>query len=302
MRTRSLPLLLLGSLITVPALADDVYLVNGRKFEGVIAETTDTQVRIRMQGGTLSLPREQVLRVDQGDSNLAEYLRRKDLLKKDPTTRAADWLLLSHWAHGRELDQAARESALAAATLDPKLEGLSPVLRSYGYVLDPQLDRWIPYADSMRRQGYVQMNGQWVSREEHAALVQQQEEEAARSYALRQEAASAAREDRMAALQELSIVSQIVQQQQPASPYPYSGYDAPFYGYGGYSGYGGMVGSGFGGGGRGMGGHGMGGHGMGGHHGGGGHHGNGGHGLPPPPNFTHIPGSLIPGNLIPKTH
>ncbi len=293
MRTRSLPLFLLLPLIAVPALADDVYLVNGRKFEGVIAETTDTQVRIRMQGGTLSLPREQVLRVDQGDSNLAEYLRRKDLLKKDPTTRAADWLLLSHWAHVRELDQAARESALAAAALDPRLEGLSPVLRSYGYVLDPQLDRWIPYADSMRRQGFVQVNGQWVSRQEQADLVQQQEEAAARHYAIQQEAARAAREDRMAALEELSIVSQMVQQQ-PASPYPYSGYDAPFYGYGGYLGYGGGIAPGFGFGGRG--------HGMGGHHGGEGHHGGGGHRLPPPPSFTHIPGSLIPGNVIPKSH
>jgi hypothetical protein len=294
MRTRSLPLLLLLPLIAVPALADDVYLVNGRKFEGVIAETTDTQVRIRMQGGTLSLPKEQVLRVDQGDSNLADYLRRKDLLKKDPTTRAADWLLLSHWAHARELDQAARESALAAATLDPRLEGLTPVLRSYGYVLDPQLDRWIPYADSMRRQGFVQVNGQWISRQEQAALVQEQEEAAARHYAIRQEAARAAREDRMAALQELSIVSQIVQQP-PASPYPYSGYDTPFYGYGGYYGYGGVVSPGFGFGGRG--------HGMGGHHGGGGHHMGGGHRPSQgPPLFTHIPGSLIPGAVIPQPH
>ena len=109
MRTRSLPLLLLCSLVAVPLLADDVYLVNGRKFEGVIAETAGSQVRIRMQGGTLSLPKEQVLRVDAGDSNLAEYLRRKDLLKKNPSTRAADWLELSRWAHGRELDQAGRE-------------------------------------------------------------------------------------------------------------------------------------------------------------------------------------------------
>src|SRR5206468_11744490 len=131
------------------------------------------------------------------------YLRRKDLLKKNPSTRAADWLELSRWAHGRELDQAGRESALAAAALDPKLEGLAPVLRGYGYVLDPQLDRWIPYADSMRRRGFVQVNGQWISREEYQARLQVQEEENARRYAARQEAASAAREDRLAALAEI---------------------------------------------------------------------------------------------------
>jgi hypothetical protein len=270
MRTRSLPLLLLLPLTAVPVLADDVYLVNGRKFEGVIAETTDTQVRIRMQGGTLSLPREQVLRIDQGDSNLAEYLRRKDLLKKSPTTRAGDWLELSRWAHARDLDQAARESALAAATLDPKLEALGPVLRGYGYVLDPQLDRWIPYADSMRRRGLVQVNGQWVSREEYQARLQAQEEENARRYAARQEAARAAREDRLAALAELSMVKQMTQSA-PPSPYPYSPYGT-FYGYGPV-----VVGPGFG----------------------------GGHHRPPqgqmgPVGFTHIPGSLIPGSLVPE--
>ena len=273
MRTRSLPLLLLLPLIAVPVLADDVYLVNGRKFEGVIAETTDTQVRIRMQGGTLSLPKEQVLRVDQGDSNLAEYLRRKDLLKKNPTARAGDWLELSRWAHGRELDQAARESALAAAVLDPKLESLGPVLRGYGYVLDPQLDRWIPYADSMRRRGFVQVSGQWISREEYQARLQAQEEENARRYAARQEAARAAREDRLAALAELSLVRQMSQQPAEPSPYPYSPYGFPFSGYV-------VVAPGFG---------------------GGGHH-RPPHGQMGPVGFTHIPGSLIPGSLFPESN
>jgi hypothetical protein len=272
MRTRSLPLLLLGSLVAVPLLADDVYLVNGRKFEGVIAETAGSQVRIQMQGGTLSLPREQVLRVDQGDSNLAEYLRRKDLLKKSPSARAGDWLELSRWAHAKELDQAGRESALAAAALDPKLEGLSPILRGYGYVLDPQLDRWIPYADSMRRRGFVQVSGQWISREEYQARLRAQEEQAARYYAARQEAARAAREDRLAALAELSVVRQLAQ---PAeAPNPYSIYGVP-YGYGAV-----VVSPGFG---------------------GGGHH-RPPHGQAGPGGFTHIPGSLIPGSLVPESN
>src|SRR5262245_1595156 len=139
MRTRPL-FLLLRSLTAVPVSADDVYLTNGRKFEGVIAETTDSQVRIRMQGGTLSLPRSQVLRVEAGDSSLAEYLLRKEVLKKgNPPATASDWLELALWARGEDLGQAARESALAAAVLNPRLDGLAPVLRGYGYVLDEQL-------------------------------------------------------------------------------------------------------------------------------------------------------------------
>ncbi|MFL6236938.1 MAG: hypothetical protein ACJ76N_27660 [Thermoanaerobaculia bacterium] len=276
MRTRSLPLLLLGALVTVPLFADDVYLVNGRKFEGVIAETAGSQVRIQMQGGVLSLPKEQVLRVDEGDTSLAEYLRRKDLLKKSPSTRAGDWLELSRWAHGKELDQAARESALAAAVLDPKLAGLGPVLRGYGYVLDPQLDRWIPYADSMRRRGFVQSNGQWVSREEYQARARAQEEEAARRYAARQEAARAAREDRLAALTELSVVRQLAQPSQPA-PNPYSIYGYPFYGYGTV-----VVTPGFGGRGR--------------------HRPPRGQAGAASTEFTHVPGSLIPGALFPGSN
>jgi hypothetical protein len=228
MRIRSLPLLLPLLTLAVPAFADDVYLVNGRKFEGVIAETSDTQVRIRMQGGTLSLPKDQVLRIEQGESSLAEYLSRKEALKKNPATRAADWLELSRWAHGRELDQAAREAALTAAVLDPRAEGLGPVLRGHGYVLDSQLDRWIPYAESMRRRGFVLAGGQWISRDEYQARVRAQEEDQARRRAAQQEAAREAREERLAALAELSMVRQITQPPAPAVPAYPPGYGYPY--------------------------------------------------------------------------
>lgn len=272
MRIRSLPtLLLLLSIFAVPVFADDVYLVNGRKFEGVIAETAGSQVRIRMQGGTLSLPKDQVLRVEAGDSSLAEYLRRKEALKKNPAAGAADWLELARWAHAKELDQATRESALSAATLDPKLEGLGPILRGYGYVLDPQLDRWVPYADSMRRRGLVLSNGQWISREEYQARARAQEEDQARRNAARQEAARAAREDRLAALAELSAVHQLVQSEPPpAYPYPFYGnYGLPFVVVPGW--WGGVPGPRS-------------------------HHGQG------PGGFTHVPGSLIGGSLFPGSN
>lgn len=268
MRIRPLSLLLLLSLGSGPAFADDVYLINGRKFEGVIAETTGSQVRIQMQGGTLSLPKSQVLRVDTGDSSLADFLNRKLELKKNPGTRASDWLELAHWAQAKQLDQATRESALAAAVLDPKLEGLAPILRGFGYVLDDQLDRWIPYAESMRRRGFVESNGQWITREEHAARVQAYEEESARRRAQQQEQARAAREDRLVALAELSVVQNLTRPAAPpqapvyTNPYPYGVPVVVFPGY-----WGGNWG------------------------------GNGSsHRQPDPGSFTHVPGSLIPGN------
>lgn len=268
MRIRLLPLLLLLSLVAVPLFADDVYLINGRKFEGVIAETTDSQVRIQMQGGSLSLPRSQVLRVESGDSNLAEYLRRKEALKKNPGTPAADWLELALWAQARELQQATRESALTAATLDPNLKGLGPILRGYGYVLDDQVDRWIPYAESMRRRGFVLSNGQWITREEYAAKVRAYEEENARRQAQREEQARAARADRLAALAELTVVRDLVRPTYPPA-YPPSIYPGPYFG-----GVPVILLPG----------------------GGGKHH---PREKPDPGRFTHVPGSLIPGNSVP---
>ncbi|HSG40042.1 MAG TPA: hypothetical protein VLE27_10425 [Thermoanaerobaculia bacterium] len=282
MRTRFLfPLLSLVplSMIAGPVLADDVYLVNGRKFEGVVTETTDTQVRITMQGGTLSLPLDHVLQVDKGDSSLQEYLRRKEALKKGGSAR--EWLELARWAQDKELQQAGREAALAAAKIDPDLPGLAPVLRGYGYVFDEQVGRWIPYAESMRRKGFVLSGGQWITREEHAAKVDAWEAEEARRRSARLEAARAAREDRLALLAEMALVRDLVRQEQapptagiPLFPYGYLG--APVYvapGFPQQPGHGHRPG----------------------HGGGGRHH------APKPPQFLRVPGSLIPG-VYPGSH
>ncbi|HKH44428.1 MAG TPA: hypothetical protein VKM72_07180 [Thermoanaerobaculia bacterium] len=183
MRIRSLAALLFGLLPMAPAWADTVYLANGRTFENVIAETTETEVKIRMPGGSLSLPRSHVLRVEASDSNFAEYVRRKEAIRR--STSAADWLALAQWAKRQGLEQGAREAALAAASLDPRIEGLAPLLRAHGYVLDQQLDRWIPYSDSMRRRGFVFADGQWLSREENAARQRARDEELERRRAER---------------------------------------------------------------------------------------------------------------------
>ncbi|HYG65594.1 MAG TPA: hypothetical protein VEL74_23630 [Thermoanaerobaculia bacterium] len=287
-------------LLVLPALpvdADTVYLLNGRTFEGVIAEVTDSQVRIRMQGGVLSLPKTQVLRVEESDSDYGEYLRRKGSLQRS-TAAAGDWLELARWAKARGLQQAAREAGLEAAAIEPGLAGLEPLLRGYGYVLDKDLDRWIPYADSMRRKGFVQANGQWITREEYASRQsRQRDEEIARLKAAR-EAADAARIAREAelAVAELELRTEKLRSASAAPQVPYGTYGMPMYvvpGYfapplvvvpGGWS------------------------HGGGSHHrprpsapsGGGGHRPStgGGHNRS---SYLHQPGSLIPGRLVPMS-
>ncbi len=201
-------LLLAGVLPAVPSTvsADDVYLKNGRKFEGVIAETTDSQVRIRLPGGVLSLPKSQVLRVETGRSVLSEYLVRKEALRRGADTRAQDWLDLARWARTEGMEQGAREAALIAAELDPALEGLAPVLRSFRYVFNEQVGRWISYEDSMRQRGFVFSGGVWISREEMAARDRQREADLAR----RRAEVEAARSERAARQTELLLATQNV--------------------------------------------------------------------------------------------
>lgn len=225
MRTRFLAsLLLTGSLLPVAAVADDVYLTNGRKFEGVVAETTDSQVRIRLQGGVISLPKSQVLRVDSKDSDLSGYLLRKEALRRNPDARAQDWLELARWSRSQGLEHATREAALIAADLDPKLEGLAPILKSFRYSFDEQAGRWISYEESMRRRGFAYVGGVWVSREELAERERQREQEIAR----RRADAEAVRAERTARQTELLLATQTalleetVRDRQQQAPYIYT--------------------------------------------------------------------------------
>lgn len=160
-------LLALGSFSLAPLAADDVHLINGRVFEDVIAEVTESTVRIKMAEGSLSLPREQVARVVESDSSLEEYLRRKEALRRVAEVRASDWLDLALWARTQGLEHGVREATLTAAQLDPRLAGLEPLMRGYGYVYEGELNSWIPFSDSMRRRGLVYSRGEWIPREEY---------------------------------------------------------------------------------------------------------------------------------------
>lgn len=233
MRNLAISTLLLGLLLpvsAVPAVADDVYLLNGRKFEGVIAEETDSQIRIRMQGGVLSLPKSQVLWVEQGDSALSEYLRRKEKVRRSADTRAQDWLDLARWARTQGLEQGTREAALAAAEIDPRAEGLAPILRSFRYVFDEQLGRWISYEDSMRRRGFVFSGGVWLSREELAARAREQEmaeaQRRARMEAVRAE--RSARQTELILATQTALLEETLRDRERSSMIsPYSSYGWP---------------------------------------------------------------------------
>lgn len=160
--------LLAAGLVTGAAAADDVLLTNGESFEGVIAEREGEHVRIRLEFGELRLPAASVARIDHASSALADYLEWRRRLRSEGGT-AREWLELSRWARGRGLDHGSREALLEAASLDPHLDGLAPGMRDLDYVFEAALDRWIPYAEHMRRAGLVLHRGEWVRPESRAA-------------------------------------------------------------------------------------------------------------------------------------
>jgi hypothetical protein len=212
----------------VLAAADVVHLTNGRTFEGVVAEEGDQQVKIRMESGTLTLPRSLVERIDKSDTNLAEYLRRKQELRQAGGTARA-WLDLAQWAQARGLSQAAREAALKSAALDPHLPGVDAILRPDGYVLDAALGRWISGDEEMRRRGMVEVDGEWVSRRELADRQMQEQ-----ALYLQSQSAQAAQDTSAAAL----LLAQMQMSGAAGSPYYGDPYGA---GYGDF-----VLGAGYG--------------------------------------------------------
>ena len=243
MRNRIATTLLLGLTLTGGAVsADDVFLKNGRKFEGVIAETTDTQVRIRMQGGVVSLPKSQVLRVESKDSDLSGYLRRKEALRRSADTRAQDWLELARWAKVQGLEQGAREAALTAAELDPGLEGVAALLRGYKYTYDQELGRWLSYEESMRKRGFVFTQGAWISREELAERARLQREAEVQAQQMREAARAerAARQTEMLLATQTALLAETMREREREAyvdsyaPYAYAGYGWPVVVYPGF--------------------------------------------------------------------
>jgi len=180
-------LLLLAAAAALPLRADTVRLKNGRAYEGVIAERTAQGVRVQLAFGYIVIPDDQVASVEAAPSALAGYLKQKAMLQSSPAAKASDWLDLARWAKVHDLESSARESALLAAELDPKVQGLDALLRPMGLVYEEALGRWIPFAESMARRGLVPWNGEWITREEQRA---RSEEQARRDAVRAQEAAS----------------------------------------------------------------------------------------------------------------
>jgi|CXWL01.1.fsa_nt_gi hypothetical protein len=155
---------------TAPAVADDVTLRSGKHLDGVVATSTaDGRVKIEVEGGSITLPGEQVVAVVAGESALTTVRERLAVLERDPDATPGAWLELARYALSNGLTQSAVAAALHAAALDPRLPGLDGILVPRGFQFDVTANRWLDREEQLRRQGYVQVAGEWLSRDELAA-------------------------------------------------------------------------------------------------------------------------------------
>ncbi len=172
---RSPAVLLVLAAFAAPAVADTVHLVNGNRFEDVIARSDRGEVRIRLPYGEIVLPERVVARVEHSRSVWQEYGEREGALR-GAASDAVDGLELARWADSAGYASGMRESLLRAAEVDPGLEGLGPLMARIGHILDRESGEWLPEADYMRRRGYRLWGDQWLSRDEYGSRLRTQQE------------------------------------------------------------------------------------------------------------------------------
>ncbi len=172
---RSTATLLLIAALAASSAADTVYLVNGNRFEEVIAVRDGGSVRIRMPHGEIVLPGKVVERVERSRSVWQEYGERESaLLGASPG--AGEWLELARWADDSGYELGMRQALLRAAEMAPALDGLTPLMARIGHILDPDSGRWLSEAEYMRRRGYRQWGEQWLARDEYDERMRVREE------------------------------------------------------------------------------------------------------------------------------
>jgi hypothetical protein len=180
------PIFLVAALVlTVAAVADEVFLKSGGKLSGRIVSRSETKIEVDVGAGRISVPAASVLRIEEGRSSLQEYEERAGTIAAGD---AGGWVALGEWADARGLGTQAREAynrALAVSPLDPRAnEALGNV----------QVDgRWVSEAEGYRARGYVQYEGEWITSAEHEALLRERAADDARDRE-RQAAETRARE------------------------------------------------------------------------------------------------------------
>lgn len=147
--------------------ADEVYLRGGGRISGIIVEESPQSIELEIGAGHITVSRSGVDRIVRLDSPLATYRAKAAALAYDD---AAGWLALAQWARQSELGTQAREAYTHVLDVEP---GNAIAHRALGDILEG--DRWMSHDSAMQAQGYVLMEGEWVSPAQREAILADRE-------------------------------------------------------------------------------------------------------------------------------
>ncbi len=168
---RSAVATLVWLVLVAPALADTVFLTNGKKFEDVVAERRDGELRIVLPYGEIVLPGRIIDRVERSRSVWRDYAEREAELRREGATAGA-WLELARWADRAGYEAGFRRGLVRAAELGPRLEGLEPLMRRLGHIFDQEAGAWLSEREYMERRGYLLWGDRWLPREAYQARLE----------------------------------------------------------------------------------------------------------------------------------
>lgn len=168
---RPLALLAAAFAFSVPfaspfANAEDVVTkTDGAKLRGKVLSETPEEVKIKTAGGVIVVPRDEISTVDRAKDLASELVSRQGSLDKKPSSKG--YLDLAHWCEEHELWVAQADCLQKAIKLDPDNEAARHEL---GY--RRLKGAWVAEGEWYRDQGWVQVEGRWVSPSEKEKLDQ----------------------------------------------------------------------------------------------------------------------------------
>jgi hypothetical protein len=158
---RSFALVLGALLIGGAASADVVHLRSGGSIEGRVVAEGD-KVVVEVPHGTISFPKEKVLRIERQDSDLHAYGRKRAALAAGD---AGSRVRLAEWCAQRGLGNRREELLREALEIDPDhaaARRLAGYLRHEG--------RWVTPRERNLAAGLVEFEGRWHKPESVAAI------------------------------------------------------------------------------------------------------------------------------------
>jgi hypothetical protein len=156
--------LAIGMLLAAPAAwADQIFLAGGGVVHGEVVSRTASALVVEVGPGRMTLPMARVARVVESKSDLTAYRERAAALSSHDV---AGWLALARFAESRELLTQAREAYERVLAVDP---GNAAANAGLGRV---QVNgHWLSREDAFRARGLVPFDGDWVTPEQHAAIL-----------------------------------------------------------------------------------------------------------------------------------